>query len=338
MRFVVNRRDESLERSESLERGTKRVLRESVRSFLLLSGLLVLVLAMAAAAAGCGAGNEVGDAGTLSTTGSAQTTTTISSQGTTTTAPSTTTTTPAAETTTLRIYFIHGGDLKIFAATRVIPKTQEVGAAAVRALLEGPSVQETAAGLVTSVPEGTTFLGLEIKDGVATVDLSKEYGSGGGSLSMWTRLAQVVFTLTQFPTVDGVTFKLDGEPIEEFGGEGIIVDRPLDRERYERDDLYPAILVESPTVGQTVSSPLRITGTANVFEGVFSVNLVDQNGLIIAEQFVTATSGTGTRGTFDVTLPFAIDQATLGSLIVFAESPKDGSRTEVIEIPLQFER
>ena len=72
-------------------------------------------------------------------------------------------------------------DEKICAAARVVPKTQEVGAAAMKALLQGPTDEEKAAGMVSSIPEGTTFLGLSIKDGVATVDLSKEYASGGGT-------------------------------------------------------------------------------------------------------------------------------------------------------------
>ncbi|OFW68421.1 MAG: hypothetical protein A2Y74_05035 [Actinobacteria bacterium RBG_13_63_9] len=189
--------------------------------------------------------------------------------------------------------------------------------------------------MVTCIPEGTAFLSLEVNDGVATVDLSAEYGSGGGSLSMFTRLAQVVFTLTQFPTVDGIEFKLDGEPIDVLGGEGIIIDHPMSRADYE--DLSPAILVESPAMGSTVSSPLRITGTANVFEAVFRVNIVNWDGLIIADQVVMATSGTGTRGTFDVTVPFAVDRAGLGALIVFSESPMDGSPINVVEIPLQLE-
>ena len=70
---------------------------------------------------------------------------------------------------------------------------------------------------------------------------------------MFMRLAQVVFTLTQFPTVEGVNFKLDGEPIDVLGGEGIIIDHPMSRADYE--DMSPAILVESPTVGDTVRQP-----------------------------------------------------------------------------------
>ena len=308
--------------------------RSAARAAGLLSILLVAALALVMA--GCGANGEVGDGGTVSTTEPAPTTTTTPTtdtvEQTTTTAVSQTTTTVAEDTMTVRVYFSSGEN--ICAATRVIPKTLEVGSAAMRALLEGPTDDEAEAGMASNIPDGTTFLGLDVADGVATVDLSQEYSSGGGSLSMFMRLAQVVFTLTQFPTVQGVNFKLDGEPIEVLGGEGIIIDHPQTRADYE--DMSPAILVESPTLGQTVTSPLRITGTANVFEAVFQINIVDWDGLIIADETVMATSGTGTRGTFDVTIPFEVSKAGLGGLIVFAESPKDGLPINVIEIPLQL--
>jgi germination protein M len=311
--------------------------RDRVVPFVLTVGLLVLALvAMTVAAAGCGVSDDVGDGGTVSTTEGTQTTTTVtlSAQETTTTVPSQTTTTVGKDTMTVTVYYSR--DEKMCAVTRVVPKTQEVGAAALKALLEGPTVEEKAAGMVSTIPDGTTFLGLSIKDGVATVDLSKEYASGGGSLSMFMRLAEVVFTATQFPTVEGVNFKLDGVPVDVFGGEGIILDHPMNRTDYE--ELSPAILVETPTRDDSVRSPLRITGTANVFEAVFRINVVDSDGLIIADQVVTAASGTGTRGTFDVTIPFTVDRAGLGALIVFAESPKDGSQIDVIEIPLQLEK
>ena len=67
---------------------------------------------------------------------------------------------------------------------------------------------------------------------------------------------------------------------------------------------------------------MRVTGTANVFEAVFRINVVNWDGRIFADQMVMATSGTGTRGTFDVTIPFTVDKAGLGGLIVFYESPQ----------------
>lgn len=299
-------------------------------------GVLVLILvAITLVAAGCGVNSGVGDGGVVSTTEGPQTTVTVPPEETTTTVttPGSTTTTVAQTTMTVNAYYSR--DEKMCAAARVVPKTQEVGAAAMKALLEGPTAAEKEVGMVSSIPQGTTFLGLSIKDGVATVDLSKEYASGGGSLSMMMRLAEVIFTLTQFPTVDGVNFKLDGKAIDVLGGEGLILDHPMSRADYE--DISPAILVESPTVGNSVGSPLRVTGTANVFEAVFRINIVNWDGLIIADEVVTASSGTGTRGTFDVTIPFTVDKAGRGALIVFAESAKDGSQIDVVEIPLQLE-
>jgi len=233
---------------------------------------------------------------------------------------------------TISVYFTR--DEKITPVHRVIPQTKEVGAAAIKALLAGPTAAEKAFGLGTNIPDGTTFLGLSIKNGVATLDLSKEYASGGGSLSMFARLAEVVYTLTQFPSVKGVQLKLDGKPVEVFGGEGLVLDHPLTRADFE--DLTPAILVESPCIGDKIKTPVRIYGSANVFEGVFQVNLVNWDGLIIAKSRVQATSGTGQRGTFDITLPFSVDQSGRGALIVFSESPKDGSHINVVEIPLEL--
>ena len=55
------------------------------------------------------------------------------------------------------------------------------------------------------------------------------------------------------------------------------------------------------------------------------------------ENFVTATSGTGTRGTFDFTTKkFAIPFDGVGSLVVFERSAEDGSRTKLVEIPLRM--
>jgi germination protein M len=306
--------------------------------------VLLTIIAVTAVAAGCGYGSEAEEGGGIGTTESTQTTVTEPSEQTTTTAApvgttasSSTSTTTAGdpdETVTLNVYYVR--DEKICAAARVVPKTEQVGAAAMEALLEGPTTQEEAAGVFDAIPEGTTFLGLDIEDGVATVDLSEEYASGGGTLSMSMRLAQVVFTLTQFPTVEGVEFKLDGRPVEVFSGEGIILNHPVDRSDYE--ELSPAILVESPTLGDAVGSPLRVTGTANTFEATFLINIVNWDGLIIADQVVTATSGSGTRGTFDVTIPFEVDREGLGALIVFENSAKDGSPLNVVEIPLQLEK
>ena len=131
-------------------------------------------------------------------------------------------------------------------------------------------------------------------------------------------LAQTVYTLTQFAP---------SRPV-------LVNGRRYTRADFE--EFTPAILVESPLPEQTVARPLRVTGTANTFEATFEYELVDSAGKIVAKHFVTATSGSGTRGTFDVTVPYPAGHAGLGKLVVYESSAKDGSRVHVVEIPLRL--
>jgi germination protein M len=132
-------------------------------------------------------------------------------------------------------------------------------------------------------------------------------------------LAQVVYTLSQFDPAGRVTYENKSYTRADF------------------EDETPIILVESPLPFQTVHSPLRATGTSNTFEATFQYELVGPGGTVIAKHFVTATSGTGTRGTFDFTVPFTISQSGQGKLVVFELSAKDGSRIHQSEIPLTLE-
>lgn len=67
------------------------------------------------------------------------------------------------------------------------------------------------------------------------------------------------------------------------------------------------------------------------------LELTDWDGRIVAQKQVMATSGSGTRGTFDVSMFYTVDRAGNGALIVFEESAKDGSRINLEEIPLRVE-
>lgn len=240
-------------------------------------------------------------------------------------------------TTTIRAYFFLGSftdNAGLAPVLREIPKTQAVATAAMDALLAGPNDREMAArpAMYTTVPEGTRLLGLSIANGVATVDLSREFESGGGSASVTGRLAQVVYTLTQFPTVDSVRFMLDGQPVTVFSGEGIILDKPVDRADYE--DQLPAIFIDRPAWGAAAGNPIRIAGNANVFEAQFSIALADGNGAVLFDKPVMASCGTGCRGTFDVTFAYTVKAAQWGTLRVYDRSAKDGAVENVTEYPV----
>jgi Immunoglobulin-like domain of bacterial spore germination/Sporulation and spore germination len=168
-------------------------------------------------------------------------------------------------------------------------------------------------------------------DAVATVDLSGKFDDGGGSASKLGRVAQVVATLTRFTTIDRVAFRLDGEPVETIGGEGVAVNPPLGRRDIE--DETPQVLVESPLPGGSVSSPIRLRGTANVFEATVSLEVRDAADEVTLETFTTATSGTETRGTFstELELPDAEGPVTI---VAFESSAEDGRPLHVFRVPV----
>jgi len=181
-------------------------------------------------------------------------------------------------------------------------------------------------------PRRHRLLDLTIDGGIATVDLSGEYASGGGSAGMFGRLAQVVYTLTQFSTVDKVNFELDGEPVTTFSSEGIILDHAQRRADY-RDQL-PAIFVDRPAWGAALGNPGTVSGLANVFEATFKVQLLDAKGGLIADRQVMATCGTGCWGTFKVQVAYEVSKAQWGTLRVFDLSARDGSPENVTEYPV----
>jgi germination protein M len=238
-----------------------------------------------------------------------------------------------AGTTVVRAYLVLGGGpgvAGLVPVLREVPKTTLVATAAMDALLAGPTSDESGDRTITSaVPDGSRLLGLSIRNGVATVDLSTEFDSGGGSASMRYRLGQVVYTLTQFATVRSVVFQIEGQTVTVFGSEGIVLDGPVARADFV--DLLPSIFVDRPAYGAALGNPGRVAGSADVFEAAFRVTLLDAGGRTLLDQGVMATCGTGCRGTFDVTLGYTLAKAQWGTLRAWNPSAKDGTPEDVRE-------
>jgi germination protein M len=180
--------------------------------------------------------------------------------------------------------------------------------------------------MYSAVPAGTRFLGLQISNGEALVNLSSEFEAGGDTGSIGLRMAQVVYTLTQFPTIHGVRFEFDGVlPKTVFIG---------DLTRADYTSFLPAIFVDQPAWGATLGNPAHVTGTANVFEAAFRIAILDASGAVLVDQPVTASCGTGCRGTFDVTIPYQAASSGPGTLRVYDRSARDGSIENVTEYPV----
>jgi hypothetical protein len=189
--------------------------------------------------------------------------------------------------TTFAVYVVQDG--VITPEHRQVPHTAAVAGAAVEALLGDPPVA------------------LTIADGTADVTIPT-----GPRPS---ELAELVFTLTQFPTVERVRVN---------GGE------PLTRDDFP--DVTPAILVDQPAAGATVTSPLRVRGSASVFEATVQLRLETAGGEVLFADFTTATEGAPGRGTFAVDIPFTASGPV--TLTVFELSAADGSEQNLFVVPL----
>ncbi len=250
----------------------------------------------------------------------------------------TTAPTPApSDTTIVRAYFVLGSftnNAGLAPVLREVPETKAVATAAMNALLAGPNSTELGArpAFYTTIPDGTRLLDLSISNGVATVDLTKEFASGGGSASLLGRLAQVVYTLTQFSTVDTVLFQLDGQPVTVFGGEGVILDHPVGRSDFY--DQVPAIFIDRPAWNAALGNPGVVNGMANVFEATFRVQLRNAAGTTVVNKQVMATCGTGCWGTWKTTLSYTITKAQWGTLRVHTLSARDGTPENITEYPV----
>ena len=144
------------------------------------------------------------------------------------------------------------------------------------------------------------------------------------------RIAQVVYTLTQFPTVTGVRFAINGQGVTVVGG--VPVQSPQTRAMYS--GYLPAITVRSPVIGARVTSPVTVSGTADVFEATVSVRIGDSAGQEIARTFTTASCGTGCRGDYSVTVSYSVPRTQPGTVEVFESSAKDGQPVNVQLIPV----
>jgi hypothetical protein len=194
-----------------------------------------------------------------------------------------TTTAPSAPALALTVYELRGGLLRPH-VVHVRP-TPAVAAAALRALgVRSP----------VGISKGTAHVALP-KAGDAQV-------------------AEIVFTLTQFPAV---------ERVDVAGRTGLT-----------RDDFasyVPPILVERPTPGARVPRTFHVGGTASVFEATLVVQTV-RNGKTIERRTVTASEGAPARGTFDATM-----HATPGRLTVrvFSSSAVDGSPQHEVDVSVE---
>ena len=204
----------------------------------------------------------------------------------TTTSPSTTTATttaPAPAPITVTVFRVRDGHL--VAGVARVQGTRAVAAASLAAL-----------GLAAPI---------SISNGTATVerdDATRE------------QVAEMVYTLTQYPTI---------QRVDVAGKTGLT--------RADVAEFVPPILVERPAAGATTGKTIAVSGSASVYEATVVLEL-RQAGKVVQKKVVTAAEGAPGRGPFSGTL---VAPAS-GHYVVAAYSPSamDGSPQHEQDVPV----
>lgn len=204
------------------------------------------------------------------------------SSTTSTTAPPTTTQ-PGTETMPLTIYKVEHGLLT--PTTVQIPQTKAVATSALAAL---------------GLPARVGLVG-------STAVVSLNHATPA-------QIAEIVFTLTQFPAVHAVD---------------VAGKHDLTRADYGR--FAPLILVEAPAAHAAVGPQIQVYGTAEVFEGTLVVELW-QKGKKVDEETVTASAGAPQRGLFATDLDAT--EVGPGTIVAYSPSAEDGSHQHEVRIPV----
>lgn len=119
--------------------------------------------------------------------------------------------TPKGETQASVVYY-QDGEGYLVPVTRQLDKTDGIAKATLSLMVASPENDLAAArlGLKTTVPAGTTF-DLDIRDGRARVDMSKESLSCMSAEEETLMVQSVVQTLCTFDSVEEVSFLFDGQ-------------------------------------------------------------------------------------------------------------------------------
>jgi hypothetical protein len=119
------------------------------------------------------------------------------------------------------------------------------------------------------------------------------------------QVAEIVYTLTQFPSVQRV----------DVGGRSGLT-------RADVVAFVPVILIEQPTAGSSVPPTFTVSGTASVFEATLVVEL-RRNEAVLSKQTVTASEGAPARGTFSVSV--RAPSPGPATVVAYAPSAEDGT-------------
>jgi N-acetylmuramoyl-L-alanine amidase len=120
-----------------------------------------------------------------------------------------------ADAQTVGLQFYRNGDF-VWIQRPIAPGASPTVEDAVRALVDGPTAQESSEGVTTSIPAGTTIVGLTIGEDEVVVDLSSEVLADIDETRLSAIFDQFRLTLSEWPKIAAVRLTCKGQPLASY--------------------------------------------------------------------------------------------------------------------------
>ncbi len=133
------------------------------------------------------------------------------------------------------IYFVRihdDGSFSLVKRARSIEKTQAVLTKTLEQLLQGTTEEEERTGLVHFIPTSSVVKSLSVKEGVAYINMSEAFQFNPfGQAALEAQIYQLVYTSTEFASINKVQVLIEGQKVAYLSGEGgTFLGRPLSRQ------------------------------------------------------------------------------------------------------------
>ena len=123
--------------------------------------------------------------------------------------------------------YFYNNQGKLTPVTREVKGSNAVDSA-ILLLLKGPLISESKTGIYSEIPSNVDLINTTIDDKKVIVNLTSNFGNGGGFDSIEHRIKQLSATVKTAAPNKAIYLYIDGKEVEYLGGDGVYVKQPLD--------------------------------------------------------------------------------------------------------------
>jgi len=98
-----------------------------------------------------------------------------------------------------------------------------------RELVKGPTAAEKRKGLLTAIPADLKINSIRIRNKTAEIDFNGAIEHDAAGNTLLNRIDQIVYTATQFGSVNSVIIKINGKTRQTLGADGLSISGPIHR-------------------------------------------------------------------------------------------------------------